>query len=67
MASHGVGWTPGAHVRSRSLDFLVTTDGMLARALAPVWPPCSASLDAIIEALEELQPHAPKAHAPRGN
>jgi hypothetical protein len=67
MGSHGVSRTSGAHTRLGSLDFLVTTDGMLARALAPVRPPRSASLDAVVEALEELLPHASEARAPRGN
>jgi hypothetical protein len=67
MASHCVSWTPGAHVRFESLDFFVTTEGELARAPAPVQPPCSTSLDAVVEALEGLQLHAPEVHAPGSN
>jgi hypothetical protein len=29
MASHGIDWTPGAHVRFRSLDFIITIEGEL--------------------------------------
>jgi hypothetical protein len=32
MASHGVSWILGAHIRFESLDFFVTTEGELARA-----------------------------------
>jgi hypothetical protein len=41
-----------------SLDFFVTTEGELARAPAPIQPLCSASLEIVVEALEELQLHA---------
>jgi hypothetical protein len=54
-------------VRSKNLDFLITVEGELARPPAPVQPPRSASLDAIIEALEKLQLHASEAHASEGN
>jgi hypothetical protein len=37
------------------------------RAPAPIQPLCSTGLDAVVKALEELQLHAPKAHAPRGD
>ena len=67
MASHGVSWVLGAHVRFRNLDFIVTTEGELAQVSAAVQPLHSASLDAIVEALEELQLHAPEARAPRSN
>jgi hypothetical protein len=63
MASHDVSWTPGAHVRFGSLDFLTTVEGGLVRAPALVQPPRSASLDTAIEALEKLQLHAPEAQA----
>ena len=65
MASHGVSWVLGAHVRFRNLDFIVTVEGELAMAPAAVRPLRSASHNAITEALEELQLHAPEAHAIR--
>ena len=64
MASHNVSWVPGTHVRFESLDFIVTMEGELAQAPAAIQPLHSTDLDAIAEALEELQLHAPKAHAP---
>jgi hypothetical protein len=39
MASYDIDWTPGALVRFESLDFVVTTEGELVRALTPVQPP----------------------------
>ena len=64
MASHGVSWVPGAHVRFGNLDFIVTIGGELVQAPIAVQPLHSAALDAIVEALEELRLHAPEAHAP---
>ena len=64
MASHGVSWVSDTHVCFGSLDFFVTVEGELARALAPVQLLLSTGLDATIEALEELQLHALKDHAP---
>ena len=64
MASHGVSWVLGAHVRFGNLDFIVTTEGELALVPTAVQPLHSVGLDAIVEALEELQLHAPEAHAP---
>jgi hypothetical protein len=61
MASHGINWILGAHMRFGSLDFLTMTDP------APVRPPRSVSPDTAIEALEKLQLHTPEAHAPGGN
>jgi hypothetical protein len=46
-----------------SLDFIVTTEGELARAPTPQTPPVTG-LDAIAGALEELRLSAPKAHTP---
>ena len=54
MASHGISWVPGAHVRFGDLDFIVMTEGELAPAPAAVQPHHSAGLDAITETLEEL-------------
>ena len=54
MASHGVGWVPGAHVRFGSLDFIVMTEGEVAQAPAAIQPLHSTGLDKIAEALEEL-------------
>ena len=64
MASHGVSWVPGVHVRFVDLDFIISTEGELAQVPAAVQPLHSAGLDAIAKALEELQLHAPKACAP---
>ena len=55
------------HARFGSLDFIVTMEGELAQAPATVQPLYSIGLDTIIEALNELQLHAPKAHAPGSN
>ena len=63
MASHGVSWVPGAHVRFGNLDFIVTTEGELVQAPIAIQPFHYAGLDAIAEALEELQLHAPEARA----
>ena len=65
MASHGISWAPGAHVRFENLDFIVTAEGELAQAPVAVQPLHSIGLDAITEALEELQLHAPEVHTPR--
>ena len=54
MASHGVSWVSGAHMRFGSMDFIVTTEGELAQASVDIQPLHSADLDAIVEALEEL-------------
>ena len=61
MASHGVSWIPGAHVRFENLDFIITTEGELAQVPTAIQPLHSAGLDAIADALEELQLHAPEA------
>ena len=63
MASHGVNWVSGAHVCFENLDFIITTEGELVQVPATVQPLHSAGLDAIAEALEELQLQAPEAHA----
>ena len=67
MASHGVSWVSGTHVRFGNLDFIITIEGELAQVPAAVQPLHSASLDAIAKALDELQLHAPEAHVPRSN
>ena len=54
MASHGVSWVSGAHVRFESLYFIVTTEEELVQAPATVQPLHSTGLDAIVEVLEEL-------------
>ena len=64
MASHGISWVPGAHVRFEDLDFIVTAKGELTRAPIIAQPLHSTSLDAIAEALEELRLHALEARAP---
>ena len=54
MAIHGVSWVPGAHVRFRNLDFIITMEGGLVQAPAAVQPLHFIGLDTIAEALEEL-------------
>jgi hypothetical protein len=63
MATHDIDWILGTHVRFGSLDFIVTTEGELARAPAPQAPPATG-LDAIVGALEELWLGALEARAP---
>jgi hypothetical protein len=36
MANHDINWTSGAHVRFRSLDFVIAMEGKLVQAIAPV-------------------------------
>ena len=67
MASHDISWVLDAHVRFGDLDFIVMVEGELATAPATVRPLHFASLDAIVEALEELLLHTPGARAPRCN
>ena len=67
MASHGVRWIPDAHVRFGDLDFIIMTEGELAQVPTAAQPLHSVGLDAIADALEELQLHAPEAHAPRSD
>ena len=64
MARHNISWALGAHVRFGDLDFIVMMEGDLVRAPATVQPLHFTGLDAITEALEELQLHAPEARAP---
>ena len=54
-------------MRFGNLDFIVTMMGELVQAPVVVQPLYSVGLDTIAEALEELQLHAPEAHAPRSN
>ena len=63
MASHNLSWVLSMHVRFWDLDFIVTMEGELAMAPAAVRPLHSVGLDAIAEALEELQLHALEARA----
>ena len=67
MASHNVSWVPGALVRFVNLDFIITTEGGLVQAPMAVQPLHFTSLDVIVEALKELQLHAPEARAPRSD
>ena len=64
MASHGISWVLSAHVRFGNLDFIVTMEGGLVQAPAAVQSLHLADLDAIAEALEELQLHALEACVP---
>ena len=45
MASHGISWVPGAHVRFGDLDFIVMVGGELALAHAAIQPLPSISLN----------------------
>ena len=54
-------------MRFENLYFIVTIEGELARVPAAVQPLHSTGLDAITEALEELQLHASEAHSLRSN
>ena len=65
MASHGISWVPGAHVRFGDMDFIVSAEGELAQAPIVVQPLHSVGLDTITEALMELRLHMPKSRAPR--
>jgi len=65
MASHGISWVPGAHVRFGDLDFIITAEGELTRALVVVQPFHSTSLDSIAEVLEQLRLHATGGPLPR--
>ena len=64
MASHDITWVLGAHVRFGDLNFIIMTEGELARAPIIVQPLHSAGFDAITEALEELWLCALEAYAP---
>jgi hypothetical protein len=63
MASHGINWTLGAHMRFESLDFVITMEGDLVQAIVPAQSSSPTGLDAIVEALEELWLSAQEAHA----
>ena len=67
MANCNVSWVPGMHVCFGDLDFIVTMEGELAQAPAAIQPLHSTDLDAIAEALEELQLYAPATPAPRSD
>ena len=67
MASHGISWVPGAHVRFGSLDLIVAIEGELARAPAPVQLPRSTGLDATVKAFEELHLCILEARVPRSD
>ena len=54
MASHGISWVLGAHVRFRDLDFVVTVEGKLAWTPIVVQPFHPTDLDTITKMLEEL-------------
>ena len=54
-------------MRFGNLDFIITTERELVQAPVTVQPLHFTGLDAITEALEELQLHAPEAHAPRSD
>ena len=67
MANYDISWVPGAHVCFEDLVFTIMMEGELALAPAIIQPLHSTGLDAIVEALEELQLHTPEAHAPRSD
>ena len=64
MASHGISWVLGVHVRFGNLDFIIMVEGELARAPVVIPPLHSIGLDMIIVVLEELRLRAPEARAP---
>ena len=45
MASHGISWVSGAHMRFEDLDFIVTVGGELALAHAAIQPLPSIGLN----------------------
>ena len=45
MASHGISWVLGTHVRFRDLDFIITVGGELALAHAAIQPLLTIGLD----------------------
>ena len=45
MASHGISWVLGAHMRVEDLDFIITMGGELALAHAAIQPLPSIGLD----------------------
>ena len=67
MASHDLSWVLGAHMRFGDLDFIIMVEGELAMAPTAIRPLHPTGLDAITEALEELQLRASEAHALRSN
>ena len=64
MASHDITWVSGMHVHFGDLYFIIMMEGELARAPIIIQPLHSTGLNAIAEALEELQLHALETHAP---
>ena len=67
MASHGISWVLGAHVRFGDMDFIITVGEELALAHAVIQPLPSIGLDTVNEVVEELQLHAPGPRAPGNN
>ena len=63
MASHNLSWVLGVHVCLGDLDFIIPMEGELVMAPTTIRPLHSTGLDMIAMALEELQLHAPEAHA----
>ena len=63
MASHDISWVPSTHVRFEDLDFIIMVGEELALAHAAIQPLLSIGLDTVDEADEEVQLHAPRAHA----
>ena len=49
MASHNLGWVPGAHVRFEDLDFIVTVKGGLAMAPVAARPLHSILADVMVD------------------
>ena len=54
-------------MRFGNLDFIITMEGELAQVSAAIQPLHSVGLDAIVEALEELQLHVSEARVPRSD
>ena len=57
MANRNDSWVSGVHVRFGDLNFITTAEGELVRAPTTTQPLYSTGLNAIAEALEELQLH----------
>ena len=68
---HPPWWTTdyisSTHVHFGNLDFIISMEGELAQVPTTVQTLHFVGFNAITEALEELQLHAPEAHAPGTN
>ena len=67
MASHDVSWVLSVHARFGILDFIITTEGELAWAPAPIQLIRSTNLNTTVKALEKLQLRTLEARVPRSD